>query len=302
MGDDDAWASERAKRRHLEQAHAVIDDAGTELDLAPEVVTFATQTYTQVLEARETRYWDIDVTAMAVLYVAAKTQGVAVTPAEITRAGAGSISRKRLLRRTTDIDGLLDIDLEALYDASVYVDRYAEELAVDESTRERAQTILDICETAGIAAGKRPGGWAAAALYLAAIEHDTGLTQETVAATAEVSPLTIRRRYQEQRDAVLEATTLPSDAAAGVAWYAERIGIRAPIQDRARGLLAAARDAGCPVDDSPVWAAAALRQASVELEDRIGRKALKIPIAVEWATIETAMEDLQAAGQGRNSR
>lgn len=66
----------------------------------------------------------------------------------------------------------------------------------------RATELARIAEQSGVANGRHPAGVAAACLYLAGREHDATLTQVDVADCADVSPVTLRKRYYELREVV----------------------------------------------------------------------------------------------------
>jgi transcription initiation factor TFIIB len=83
-----------------------------------------------------------------------------------------------------------------------YVDEYCEKLGLRDETRELAQNIVTVTTDRGLASGKSPRGFAAAAVYYAATVHKEGCTQGDVHEIADVSKITIRNRYQEQAEAV----------------------------------------------------------------------------------------------------
>lgn len=268
---------------------------GSELGLPTEVIEFSESMYRQVLKSRDKQYWGIEVTAMAVLYVAVKTQGEAVNPEEIANVDRVTTTKKRLLRRAKQISNLLSLEIEAFYDSSSYIDRYCEELGVSEEIHERAHEITEICSEAGIAGGKNPGGWAAAAIYLAAVEHDEKIKQSEIADAANVTTVTIRNRYQEQRDAVREMESLPSNPHTIVDWYSDRVGVSDKVRERAHNILKCGEENSRSVSESPVWAAAALRRASEEYENSVSKKTLKEPIAADPEEINSKIMELKKA-------
>jgi hypothetical protein len=295
MSDGGEPESQRSKEEHLKKAFSEMSRVGSELGLPTGVIEFSETMYRQVLKSRDKQYWDIEVTAMAVLYVAAKTQGEAINPEEIADVDRVTTTKKRLLRRAKQISNLLSLEIEAFYDSSSYIDRYCEELGVSEEVHERAHEITEICSEAGVAGGKNPGGWAAAAIYLAATEYDEKIKQSEIADAANVTTVTIRNRYQEQRDAVREMESLPSDPYALVDWYSDRVGVSDKMRERAHDILKCGEEKSHPVFESPVWAAAALRRASEEHENAVSKKALKEPIAADSEEINSKITDLKKA-------
>jgi transcription initiation factor TFIIIB Brf1 subunit/transcription initiation factor TFIIB len=295
MSDGGEPESQRSQEEHLKKAFSEMSRVGSELGFATSVIEFSETMYRQVLKSRDKQYWDIEVTAMAVLYVAAKTQGEPINPEEIVGADRVNTTKKRLLRRAKQISNLLSLEIEAFYDSSSYIDRYCEELGVSEKVHERAHEITELCSEAGIAGGKNPGGWAASAIYLAATEYDEKIKQSEIADAANVTTVTIRNRYQEQRDTVREMESLPSDPYALVDWYSNRVGVSDKMRERAHDILKCGEEKSHPVFESPAWAAAALRRASEEFGNAVNKKALKEPIAVDSEDINSKITDLKKA-------
>lgn len=287
--------SQRSKEEHLKKAFSEMSRVGSELGLPIAVIEFSETTYRQVLKSRDKQYWDIEVTAMAVLYISVKIQEEAISPEEIADVDRVTTTKKRLLGRAKKISNLLSLEMEAFYDSSSYIDHYCEELGVSEEIYERAHEIIETCSESSIVSGKNPRGWAAAAIYLAVTEHDKKITQSEIADAANISEVTIRSRYQEQRDAIREMESLPSDPYALVDWYSDRVGASEKIRDRAHNILKCGEENSRPISESPLWAAAALRRASEEYEDTVSKKAIKEPIAAEYGEINSKITDLKKA-------
>ena len=73
---------------------------------------------------------------------------------------------------------------------------------VPDAVVHRAIELAGIAEQSGVANGRHPAGVAAACLYLAGRERDAALTQQDVATCADVSPVTLRKRYYELQEEV----------------------------------------------------------------------------------------------------
>jgi hypothetical protein len=89
--------------------------------------------------------------------------------------------------------------------------------------------------------------------------------------------------------------SLPSDPHALVDWYSNRVGVSDKIQERAHLILKCGKEDSCPISESPIWAAAALRRASEEYENVVSKRALKEPIAADSEEIESKISDLKKA-------
>jgi transcription initiation factor TFIIB len=88
-----------------------------------------------------------------------------------------------------------------------YVSRIASRARLSGKTERRALEILDSVKGNAVLAGKRPISIAAAALYLASLDTEGGATQLRIAAAAEVTPITIRKRSLEISTVLKERPT-----------------------------------------------------------------------------------------------
>lgn len=261
--------------RTVGQALETIETGAAALDVPADTTETATTVYRRHRNERDAHPHSVETTAAACLYVACKVERVPRTVDEVVTATAAD--RTHLLRRAKDVTSDLGIDLSAFADASRYVERYAEELGLPETVAERAIEVIDRCEDAGIAGGKSPSGWAAAAIYNASIEADLDVRQDTLTELADVTHVTIRNRYQEQREVLREHNPPPDTAQEAVSWYCEHLPVSEYVATSALELLGDA-PSDVAVDDAPAaWAAAALRYAGERAGSPIGMKALKTP-------------------------
>jgi len=125
-----------------------------------------------------------------------------ISPTALTDPYEG-VEEKILLRRAKQLRTELGLDYVDLVDSTQYVEDYIEKLGASEDIRSRAEEILEEIEDTHLVSGRNPRAVAAAAIYNAAIdynEHRTGITQSAIANIADVTEVTIRNRYQEQRE------------------------------------------------------------------------------------------------------
>jgi len=141
--------------------------------------------------------------AAAAVHVACKIERVPVTAAAI--ADAADVQESHLLRRSKWIQSEIDRPVET-FDPVPFVDEYCDALGLSDETRELAHNVVTVGIEQGIASGKSPSGFAAAAVYYAAALGDEGCTQDDVHEVSGVSKITIRNRYQEQAEVVGDVT------------------------------------------------------------------------------------------------
>ena len=77
------------------------------------------------------------------------------------------------------------------------VPRLCDALDVPARVRKRTAELAVVAQETGVGNGRSPSGTAAGCLYLAGREHDLDLTQVAVADAADVTPMTVRRRWRE---------------------------------------------------------------------------------------------------------
>ncbi len=199
----------------------------------------------------------LELVAASCLYCAVKVTEVPLDPTDFVVVDE-TITRKILLRRSKDIASTLGLDPSAFFGSEQYVDRYCDELDVTDAVNERARNIIEITEDSGLSSGKSPSGWAAAAVYNACLDTGENRTQEEICSVANVSEVTIRNRYQEQRANLREIELLPSDPIAVVDHVANATEIKSTTRELAELLIKNAE-----VNENPtLWALAALRRAS----------------------------------------
>ncbi|MFC3476226.1 transcription initiation factor IIB family protein [Halobacterium litoreum] len=281
-----------AHHRTVGRALDTIRSAATELGVPAATEETATTVFRRYRDQRDGPPNSVRTTGAACLYVACKVERVPRTVDEVV--AAADVDRTHLLRRAKDVTSTLGVDLSGFADATQYVERYADDLELPTAVRERAVEIVNCCEEAGIAGGKSPSGWAAAAVYNACVEADLDVRQDTLTELADVTHVTIRNRYQDQREVLRERNPPPERAVAALDWYETYLSTSEYVHSSARDLLERVADAE-DVDEAPAaWAAAALRVASDRAGRPIGMKALKTPSGCSSTEIHDRTSALSA--------
>lgn len=177
-----------------------LDDISEKLNIDDSTVQTAKSLFSQYHNKKELTGNALEVIAAACLYAACKVTSVPLMPEEFAEAGTAILTEKLLLRRTKTIASSLGLDAEAFFDPTQYVTRYCNELKLSEDLEHKAQKIVSSASEEGIASGKSPSGWAAAAIYNANLESGKPTTQSEIAEVAGITTVTIRNNYQEQRE------------------------------------------------------------------------------------------------------
>jgi transcription initiation factor TFIIB len=205
----------------------------------------------------------LELVATSCLYCAVKVNEVPLDPTDFVEADDTIVSRKGLLRRSKDIAHTVGLDPSAFFESDQYVDRYCDALNVSEAVNERAHKIIDITEEDGLSSGKSPSGWAAAAVYNACLDVGEKRTQSELSDVANVTEVTIRNRYQEQRAVLRQVESLPSDPIDVVSHVVDISDLDPSTEELAELLIRDARTEGYLVDEqATLWGLAALRRAS----------------------------------------
>lgn len=253
-------------------AHSTIKALSEELGVSSNTRTFAETLFEQIDTTTDAMHI-VELYAGAALYCAGKITGEAISPDEFDDAGDELLTKKALLRRTKLIANELGLDISAFTDASQYVDRYCDDIDLDDEIRNRALDIIEICNDAGLNSGKSPTGWAAAAVYNASLELGNRVTQSDVAKVANVTEVTIRNRYQEQRDYITAHESSATNPRETVDRIQERLDLNETIASEAKSLLDAGENAGLHISGNR-WGVAAISVTSKAHNAEIGYRSL----------------------------
>jgi transcription initiation factor TFIIB len=237
----------------------------------------------------------LELVAASCLYCAVKVTEVPLDPTDFVTKDDTVVTRKALLRRSKDIASTVGLDPSAFFGSEQYVDRYCDALDVTDAVNERAREIIEITEESGLSSGKSPSGWAAAAVYNACLDVGEKRTQQDISRIANVSEVTIRNRYQEQRAGLRQAESLPSDPIEVVDHVAGASEVASVTKELAELLIENARTDGYPVDEeTTLWALAALRRASQLTDGSINLKSLSQYTDEDSNEISTRAQQLRS--------
>ncbi len=260
----------------IQTIHNLIDQYGSELDVPAPSVNLAKSLSEQYRNQRGNLDGSVlELLAASCLYCGAKVTEVPLQPSDFRDIGGSIVSRKGLLRRSKDIAREVGLDPSAFFGTDQYVDRYCAELDTSDTVKQRAHEILEITDEEGLSSGKSPSGWAAAAVYCASLDVGEKYTQKRVSDVANTTEVTIRNRYQEQRELLRDVESLPTDPTELVAYIGDKIDVTSKTRKLATILIRNARDENYPVDENAIlWALASLRRAGQLTDESVQLKTL----------------------------
>lgn len=186
-----------------ERGRTQIETVGATLDVSETVLETATTIFSRVYTEETQQGRSLSTVAAAALYVACKQDGAPVTSSEISNAT--ETPHSHLLRRAKWVQTELGVQIDP-FNPQPFVDEYCKKLDLADETRALARNVVTVATDEGIASGKSPSGFAAAAVYYAATLCDEECTQDEVHDVSGVSKITIRNRYQEQAEVVGDVT------------------------------------------------------------------------------------------------
>lgn len=177
----------------LNLAQSEIDRIIAEICAPPSVNQLASAIYRRSLSEKVIENRTIaDVTAASV-YAACRVDNESYALSEISKTS--HTSQRELAQTYADISKDLGLNTDPV-DPKTYVGRYYSDLGLTEEEEHYAKEIIS--ETESLLSGRSPSGFAAAAVYSAALLTNRGRTQSEVSSVAEVSVETIRSNYQLQ--------------------------------------------------------------------------------------------------------
>ncbi len=179
--------------RNLAQAMAELDRLSGKVSISPPIKEKAAVIYRKALDKALVRGRSINSIVAAALYAACRKSGTPRTLREI--AEASLVDKKDVARCYRLLLQELDFHMPTA-DPLTYVSKIAEENGVSGKTQGAAIAILREARRKRVAAGKDPMGMAAAALYIACLQHNEKITQKDIAEAAGVTEVTVRNRYK----------------------------------------------------------------------------------------------------------
>ena len=188
--------------RNLSQAMSELERLSGKVNISHPIKEKAAIIYRKALDKRLVRGRSINAITAAALYAACRKSGTPQTLREIAKASL--VDKNDLARCYRLLLQELDVHMPVA-DPLTYVSKIAENNGISGKIQGAAVAILREAKRKRVAAGKDPIGLAAAALYLACLQHNDRKTQKDVAEAAGVTEVTIRNRYKAlQRQLNLE--------------------------------------------------------------------------------------------------
>lgn len=134
--------------------------------------------------------------AAACVYASCRVASVSRTRSEVVDVARASADEQRAAYDALNRE--LGLPTGPI-DPTEYLPRFATELELGSDVERRAREFAECLREDGTIAGRNPGGVAAACLYTAAREAGMGITQQTAADVADVTPVTLRTTYTDLR-------------------------------------------------------------------------------------------------------
>jgi transcription initiation factor TFIIB len=179
--------------RNLAQAMGELERLSSNIGISPPIKEKAAVVYRKALDKGLVRGRSINAIAAASLYAACRGSGIPRTLREI--AEASLVDKKDVARCYRLLLQELDVHMPVA-DPLTYVSKIAEKNGISGQTTGAAIAILREARQKRFASGKDPMGLAAAALYIACLQHNERKTQKDIAEAAGVTEVTVRNRYK----------------------------------------------------------------------------------------------------------
>jgi transcription initiation factor TFIIB len=179
--------------RNLSQAMSELERLSGNLSISRSVKEKAALIYRKALDKNLVRGRSINAVTSAALYAACRQSK---TPRSLRDICEASLVDKKDVARCYR---LLLQELQfamPIAESLTYVSKIAEKNGITGRTQGTAITILADAKRKRFAAGKDPMGLAAAALYIACLQHHEKVTQKDIADASGVTEVTIRNRYK----------------------------------------------------------------------------------------------------------
>jgi transcription initiation factor TFIIB len=175
------------------------------LALSNAVVEKAAYIYRKIQERGLIRGRTISGIMAAAVYIACREIGTPYTLRDI--AAVNNIKRKDIARNYRKMTSQLDVKFPNI-DPMKCISRIANKANLTEDTKRQAISIMKEVSKRQIAAGKDPMGLAASVLYVSCLKTGEDSTQAHIAKASGVSEVTLRTRYKELKNKLLNETVV----------------------------------------------------------------------------------------------
>jgi transcription initiation factor TFIIB len=179
--------------RNLSQAMSELERLSGKVSVSPSLREKAALIYRKALDKGLVRGRSINSVTSAALYAACRETGTPRTLRDI--AEASLVDKKDVARCYRLLLQELHFTMP-IADSLTYVSKIAEKNGISGRTQGAAIAILAEARRKRFAAGKDPMGMAAAALYIACLQHNEKITQKDIADASGVTEVTVRNRYK----------------------------------------------------------------------------------------------------------
>ena len=188
-----------AGERNLQFALSETDRMASALGVPKSVQEVSAVIYRRALTEDLIQGRSIEGVATACLYAACRQEGIPRSLDEVTTVSR--VTHKEIARTYRYVVQELGLEIQPT-DPKEYLPRFASQLDLPEPVVAKARDVVDTAAEQGCLSGNSPVGFAAGAIYAAGLLCNNKRTQREVADAANVTPVTIRKRYQEQLQAV----------------------------------------------------------------------------------------------------
>ena len=193
-----------SKSRNLMQAMDELERISEKLNIPSPIHQRAAMIYRKALDKNLVRGRSIDALIAASLYTACRLGQLPKSLDEISQTSTRdkkevAMSYRLLLRR-------LSINMP-VPDPTDYISKIVAKIGLSGMVQGAAVRLLRKAQHKGLTAGKDPKGVAAGLVYIAAKQQNEDVLQKHLAAAADITEVTLRKRYKE-----LEKNILPDQS------------------------------------------------------------------------------------------
>jgi len=176
---------------HLKIAIGKLDALKNKLALPDTLKEKSIRLYKKVIEKNIPKGRSVDAMVAATIYVACRDSDTSCTLNDIT--DATGLRKNSIAKCYRAILVTLNLQMP-VSDINQCVLRIASDMGISKKVKQHAIHILHFAQKRNHLAGKDPMGIAAAAIYIASMDHDENISQRKLAKAARITEVTIRNR------------------------------------------------------------------------------------------------------------
>jgi transcription initiation factor TFIIB len=182
------------EKKNLIKGYHEIEIISQALEVKRPVIELAKEHYKRAAELMMVQGRGVECVALASVYIACRENGSPRSFNEIMKDY--NVTRRDLIRTFRKMVRDMGIRTEHTRPMD-FLERFCDRLKLNQSTRKKAEEMIEELERKAYTTGKDPAGVTASCIYISTLITGQTRTQDEISKVSRVTEVTIRKRYKE---------------------------------------------------------------------------------------------------------